>query len=74
MQQDGTQRAIETKQQQLKPLEAEVRGRSRQATNISAWSSLPPCFKLEITSAPCILWHVIRGVKYGLQLVEAQAI
>ena len=32
MQQDGIQRAIEMKQQQLKPLEAEVRGRSRQAT------------------------------------------
>ena len=35
MQQDGIQRAIETKQQQLKPLEAEVRGRSRQATKDS---------------------------------------
>ena len=61
MQQDGIQRAIETKQQQLKPLEAEVRGRSRQGTDISAWSFLPPGFELEV--APCTLWHVM-GVLY----------
>ena len=41
MQQDGTQRAIETKQQQLKPLEAEVRARSRQVTQKTAWRFLP---------------------------------
>ena len=47
MQQDGIQRAIETKQQQLKPLEAEVRGRSRQATKTPAQRFLPLGFKIK---------------------------
>ena len=80
MQQDGIQRAIETKQQQLKPLEAEVRGRSRQTTNLSAWSFLPPGFKLEVSQ--CTLWHVMgvlcsvckcgHSAKAGLQAVQMQ--
>ena len=54
MQQDWIQRAIETKQQQLKPLEAEVRGRSRQATEgLLLGTSCPLC--------ACQRCHGIQG-------------